>query len=179
MTSQAKSFMQLVNDPSVTVPAGATLHADYLAEAKAGGWTYGPTRDKEKKTKPNILPFGLLPLAVRASNMGPYQSIFGAVSEEVDKGEIVTLEDLKAYCESLLDDTKKKVPSLELGERTWRVWCGYARTAEPNHPNLVATYDELDQGTKDYDLVLNGTAVNYLIELIDAGIVKRNTDATN
>ncbi len=64
-----------------------------------------------------------------------------------------------------------------LGERTWKVWAGYAREAEPNHPNLVETYDELDRGTKEYDLYLNAVAAEKLTEWIDDQIAREAIDA--
>lgn len=173
----ATQFMKLVSDPQVTMPAGSQIHADYLVTAKAGGWTYGPKRDSAKKTKPNILLFALLSPAVRASNVGPFESVFGWVSEQVKSQGIETLDDLHTFCLSKLSINGEIMPDPSVGERTWRVWCGYARAAEPTHPNLVASYDLLDEGTKKYDLVLNGTALKYLISLIEAMIEKEKVDS--
>lgn len=163
----AKQFMAKVNKTEVFVARATGIHEAYVKKALAEGWTRGP-RDNAAKTKPNICPFGELSLAIQASNTGPLESIFGYVNEQIDVLGIVTLADLRAYVLTLLNETGDKVPSRELGERTWKVWAGYAREAEPTHPNLVDTYDELDAGTKDYDLGLNALAVKYLVELIDA-----------
>ena len=168
MTQQnlAQAFMSKVNQNAVFVRRATGIHQAYLDKATADGWRRGP-RDNAAKTKPNICPFDELSVAVQASNTAPMESVFGYLAEQVDALGIETLAELRDLAHSLLNDTGDKVPSEELGERTWKVWARYAQAAEPTHSNLVASYGELDQGTKDYDLGLNATAVKYLIELID------------
>lgn len=36
-------------------------HEDWLAEKRAGGWTYGPTKDPDAKTHPCMVPYADLP----------------------------------------------------------------------------------------------------------------------
>ena len=95
--------------------------------------------------------------------------------EKVDRLELKTVAEVLAYVRGLVDETGK-VPDLELGERTWRVWCDFVRPLEPTHPNLVSSYMELDAGTRDYDLTLNGKAATYLGDLAEAWVAKKKAD---
>jgi hypothetical protein len=177
----ALEFLALVNNPTTLAPAGAAIHEAYLKKAIADGFTYAPVRDNDAKQKPNILQFALLSVPVKASNVGPFVSVFGYVMEQVVEKGIESLSDLRDFVQGLI--TRKAgwpamlIEDEALGERTWKVWAGYAREAEPNHPNLVETYDELDRGTKEYDLYLNAVAAEKLTEWIDDQIAREAIDA--
>jgi hypothetical protein len=43
-------------------------HGLWLTEKKAAGWTYGPTKDPDKKLHPCILPYDLLPQEQRVKD---------------------------------------------------------------------------------------------------------------
>ncbi len=163
--NQAEVFINKVNQHAIFVARASGIHADYVKQAEASGWSRGPRND-EKKTKPNICPFAELSPAVQASNTGPMESVFGYVAEQIKANGFTTTAEIRAFVLGLMDDDRKKVPSLKLGERTWKVWAEHTRPIEPTHKNLVAEYALLDQGTKDYDLGLNATACNYMLELI-------------
>jgi hypothetical protein len=92
--------------------------------------------------------------------------VFGYVLEQVTELGIETLEALKAFVQGLLDD-QGNVPNPVLGERTWKVWCEYARAAEPNHPDLVENWLDLSADSRSYDASLNGVAAKKLIEWIE------------
>lgn len=174
--SEASKFMTMVTRREVYLVQAGVLHGDYLKASAAKGFSYGPKRTPT--TKPNILPFALLSIPVQESNVGPFESVFSAVQELVEAGEISTLEELDDHITGLLDK-EGKVPDLALAARTWETWCRYVRPIEPTHPNLVANYSDLDEGTRDYDCVLNGTAAKYLLDLVNAAIQKRDADKNN
>ena len=171
--TEAQEFMALVNQRSVLYGYGFLNHVEYLETCKRKNVVYGPKREANRK--PNVLPFPFLPPGVQESNIGPAVSIFGHVQEKVDRLELKTVAEVLAYVRGLVDETGK-VPDLELGERTWRGWSYFVRPLEPTHPNLVSSYMELDAGTRDYDLTLNGKAATYLGDLAEAWVAKKKAD---
>jgi len=52
----------------------AVRHGEWMSLKTAEGWTYGPTKDVEKKTHPCMVPYDALPVAQRQKD-----AIFGAV----------------------------------------------------------------------------------------------------
>ena len=62
----------IVNDPAMS-PADS--HANWVAHKTKEGWTYGPSRDEEKKTHPYLVPYNELPEAARMKDI-----VFGAAA---------------------------------------------------------------------------------------------------
>lgn len=176
MTTSVSAFLKSVNSPFVFIPQAAGMHQAYLKKSLADGCSYAPQRDDAKKQKPNILSWDLLTRSVQASNVAPFESVFGFVAEYAATNGIDGLAELGAYVENLIDDNGN-VKDPVLGERTWQAWACYAREHEPGHPKLVDEYGLLDEGTKDYDFYLNGVAAKFLLSLIREQMQKDLSDA--
>jgi len=58
---------------AVSVPPSAS-HDSWLAQKRAEGWKYGPTKDPEKKEHPQFLPYNELPAEQRMKDY-----LFGAI----------------------------------------------------------------------------------------------------
>jgi hypothetical protein len=59
-------------------PSPSASHESWLDEKRAAGWTYGPTKDAEKKTHPCFMPYDGLPLYQRLKDY-----IFAAIVKAV------------------------------------------------------------------------------------------------
>mgnify|MGYP001214328944 CR=1 FL=1 len=62
----------IVNAPN---SSPADSHANWMAHKAQEGWTYGPSRDEEKKTHPYMVPYHELPEAARVKDI-----VFGAAA---------------------------------------------------------------------------------------------------
>ncbi|MCS6958407.1 MAG: RyR domain-containing protein, partial [Aquificaceae bacterium] len=52
-------------DPKLIEAMAEELHNLWMEEKLSQGWTYGPVRDNEKKTHPNLVPYEELPEDVK------------------------------------------------------------------------------------------------------------------
>jgi len=59
-------------------PSPSASHESWLEEKRAAGWTYGPTKDPEKKTHPCFMPYDGLPIEQRLKDY-----IFAAIVKSV------------------------------------------------------------------------------------------------
>lgn len=68
----ARNGVQLYIDQPETTPEQS--HNSWLAEKEANGWSYGPTKDPDRKLHPCIVTYSRLPMEQRAKD-----TLFGTV----------------------------------------------------------------------------------------------------
>jgi hypothetical protein len=77
LRSNEASFLDFLANPGRT-PEDS--HQLWMAQKLADGWVYGPVKDREKKTHPDLVPFDQLPEIEQRKDINHIEALKAAVS---------------------------------------------------------------------------------------------------